>query len=317
MRVNPIRIVTDRLCQESPEWEHADLAGDAAAWREAGILKATGRYTRVRCTCGETHEAEVEDGFAYCSFTGHRFPVMPEDLLIYTFDPCRMVEVITELMRCREDPVEVIPSRLWKMGKAGVPIAGRSRDLFFAPRMTGYAQDIYDHLPDKKTPLLIVGSSHFLPDNNGKIDDNRIVMLDSVLSIEDGCLVLDKDWMSSLVSDAPEDNSTPKRRESSGETVERMERELNKYLEAAFRNYCEKIRKGQGRQMPEKRLTLAVLADMVGIDESWCSRLLELKKPIDQCERMELRLMWDSTQDIDYMVAYGKKHWGRKYKGWR
>lgn len=73
----------------------------------------------------------------------------------------------------------------------------------------------------------------------------------------------------------------------------------------------------QGRQMPEKRLTLAALGDMIGVDESWCSRLLELKKPIEQCEQKELRHMWDSTQDIDYMVAYGAKKWGRKYKGWR
>ena len=317
MRMNPVRVVTERLCQTSPEWEYADLTGEAAIWRDSGIIKATGRYSSVKCTCGETHDAEVEDGFAYCGLTGHRFPVKPEDLLIYTFDPIRMVETITELMRCREAPVEVIPARLWKMGKSGVPVAGRSRDLFFSPRMTGNAQDVYDALPNTKTPLLIVGSSRLQPDNNGKIDDNRIIMLDSVLSVEDGLLVLDNAWMSSLVSDAPEENVTPKRRESTGETVEWMKRALERYLEAAFRNYCEKISKGQGRQMPEKRLTLAALGDMIGVDESWCSRLLELKKPIEQCEQKELRHMWDSTQDIDYMVAYGAKKWGRKYKGWR
>jgi len=64
--------------------------------------------------------------------------------------------------------------------------------------------------------------------------------------------------------------------------------------------------------MPEPRLTLSALADMAGISTGWCSHILELKKPIEKCRHMQLRHAWDSTQDIDLMVAYGKKHWGKK-----
>ena len=316
MRMNAVRVVTERLNQASPEWEHSDLTGEAAVWRDTGIIRATGRWSCVKCTCGETHDAEVEDGYAYCSFTGHRFRVKPEDLLVYTFQPNRMVEVLTELMKCREEPVEVIPARLWKMGKSGVPIVGRSRDIFFAPCMTGNARDIYDALPNTKTPLLIVGSSRLSPDTGNRFDDSRIVMLDSVLTIEGGALMLDFDWLGSQVSDAIEDTVTPKRKESRGDTVEHLQHTLDLYLEAAFSNYCVELNRGHGRQMLEPRLTLSALAEMAGISTGWCSHILELKKPIEKCRHMQLRHAWDSTQDIDLMVAYGKKHWGKKNRGW-
>ena len=92
---------------------------------------------------------------------------------------------------------------------------------------------------------------------------------------------------------------------------------LDPHLEAAYSNYCEELNRGHGRQMPEPRLTLSSLAEMGGISTGWCSHLLELKKPIEKCRHKELRNAWDSTQDIDLMVAYGKQHWGKKNRGWR
>ncbi len=71
-----------------------------------------------------------------------------------------------------------------------------------------------------------------------------------------------------------------------------------------------------GQQMPKKRLTLTALAGMVGKDKSRISRLLEISKPMDRCTHLEIRAMWEATQDLTLMVQYGKRKWGRKYRGW-
>ena len=150
-------LVTDRLCTGDPEWECRALEDEAAIWKKSGILKPTRRRSSVWCTCGETHVAEVEDGprldgsygpIAYCSCSGHFYPVDKEDLISYTFDVKRMLEVLAGLLRCRGDVAEVIPGRLWRLGKSGVAIGGRSREIYFAPRLTKDAQVIYDRLPD-------------------------------------------------------------------------------------------------------------------------------------------------------------------------
>lgn len=321
-----MRMVTDRLCTSDPEWENRELVDEAVIWKDTGILKATGRYNCVRCTCGETHTAEVEDGrrrdgsygpIAHCCYTGHAFPVEPEDLISYTFDPNRMLEILSELLRCREEPVEVIPDRLWKMGKSGVAIGGRSRDVYFATRMTQRnTQETYDRLPDSKTPLLVVGSSHMIPDWHGRYDDNRVIMLESILIPQNGKWTLDLEWLNTLANDALEEEPVPETRDATGATVEAIQKALHLYLEAAFRNYCEQIRKGNGAQMPKPALTLTALAKMVQKDKSRVSRLLELRKPLEQCSHAEIRIQWESTQDITMMVQYGKKYWGRKYRGW-
>ena len=47
-------------------------------------------------------------------------------------------------------------------------------------------QDIYDKLPDSKTPLLIVGSSRYSKGPDNPYEDNRIISLDTILMIQDG-----------------------------------------------------------------------------------------------------------------------------------
>ena len=323
--MNVMRMVTDRLCTGDPEWEYRELVDEAAVWKKSGILKPNRRRSSVWCTCGESHVAEVEDGprldgsygpIAYCCRSGHFYPVEKEDLISYSFDANRMMEVLAGLLRCRGDVVAVIPGRLWKIGKSGVAIGGRSREIYFAPRLTKDADSIYDRLPDTKTPLLIVGSSHLQKDYRGRFDDSRVVLLDEILSVQKGEWVLDTGWLDTLTTDKIEEPPPPATRDSTGATVGEIKKALHIYLEAAFRNYCEQLTKGNGRQMPKERLTLTALAGIVGKDKSRISRLLEIRKPLDKCTNLEIRLMWDATQDIELMAEYGRKNWGRKYRGW-
>lgn len=110
---------------------------------------------------------------AFCALTGGAREVKEEELVGYTFQPRKMAELFHSLLKCREEVEELIPGRLWKMGRTGVPIAGRSRYIYFTPRLNDEPQDIYAALPDAKTPLLIVGSSRFSKSPENPFEDNR------------------------------------------------------------------------------------------------------------------------------------------------
>ena len=90
------------------------------------------------------------------------------------------------------------------MGRSGVPVAGRSRDIYFTPHLNDDPQDIYDNLPDSKTPLRIVGSSRYSKSPDNPYEDNRIISLDAILMIQDGKWALDMEWLHQLAGDAPD-----------------------------------------------------------------------------------------------------------------
>ena len=120
-----------------------------------------------------------------------------------------MAELFHSLLKCREEVEELIPGRLWKMGRTGVPIAGRSRDIYFTPRLNEEPQDIYAALPDAKTPLLIVGSSRFSKSPENPFEDNRVISLDAILMIQNDKWVLDMEWLHQLACDGLDEEPEP------------------------------------------------------------------------------------------------------------
>lgn len=320
MCVRAIQLVSDRLCLTDPEWQSKELVGEAEMWKKAGILRATKRYTTVDCDCDEQlHQADVlefeRDGktkyMAFCALTGGAREVKEEELVGYTFQPRKMAELFHSLLKCREEVEELIPGRLWKMGRTGVPIAGRSRDIYFTPRLNEEPQDIYAALPDAKTPLLIVGSSRFSKSPENPFEDNRVISLDAILMIQNDKWVLDMEWLHQLACDGLDEEPEPETRDATATTVGAIKKALHQYLEEQYRYYCNEIRRGRGAQLL-KPITQDYLAECIGKSKARVSALLELKVPIDRCKNIEIRAMWEASHDIEKMVAYGQKHWGRK-----
>ena len=320
MCVRAMQLVTDRLCLTNPEWQSKELVGEAELWKTSGILRATKRYTTVDCDCDEQlHQAEVmefeRDGktkyMAFCSLTGGAREVKEEELIGYTFQPAKVAELFHSLFRCRADVDMIIPGRLWKMGKTGVPVAGRSRDLYFTPRLNDDPQDIYAVLPDSKTPLLIVGSSRYSKCLENTYEDNRIVSLDTILMIQDGKWELDMEWLHQLANDAPDEEPEHETRDATATTVGAIKKVLHEYLETQYRHYCNELRRGNGSQLA-KPITQDHLAGRVGKSKPRISALLELKTPFEKCTNPEIRALWDASHDLNLMVAYGNKHWGSR-----
>ena len=235
MCVRAIQLVSDRLCLTDPEWQSKELVGEAEMWKKAGILRATKRYTTVDCDCDEQlHQADVlefeRDGktkyMAFCALTGGAREVKEEELVGYTFQPRKMAELFHSLLKCREEVEELIPGRLWKMGRTGVPIAGRSRDIYFTPRLNDEPQDIYAALPDAKTPLLIVGSSRFSKSPENPFEDNRVISLDAILMIQDDKWVLDMEWLHQLACDGLDEEPEPVDKGSRADTVDAVKNVL-------------------------------------------------------------------------------------------
>ena len=103
----------------------------------------------------------------------------------------------------------------------------------------------------------------------------------------------------------------PETRDATATTVGAIKKALHQYLEEQYRYYCNEIRRGRGAQLL-KPITQDYLAECIGKSKARVSALLELKVPIDRCKNIEIRAMREASHDIEKMVAYGQKHWGRK-----
>lgn len=320
MCVRAIQLVSDRLCLTDPEWQSKELVGEAEMWKKAGILRATKRYTTVDCDCDEQlHQADVlefeRDGktkyMAFCALTGGAREVKEEELVGYTFQPRKMAELFHSLLKCREEVEELIPGRLWKMGRTGVPIAGRSRDIYFTPRLNDEPQDIYAALPEAKTPLLIVGSSRFSKSPENPFEDNRVISLDAILMIQDDKWVLDMEWLHQLACDGLDEEPEPVDKGSRADTVDAVKNVLYEHLRSAYSYYCDQIEKGNGRKLL-KPPTMAWIGKQVGKDRTTVSRIIEPDVPDRNARYLEVHALWKACNDIDLLAQYGQSHWGNK-----
>lgn len=320
MCVRAIQLVSDRLCLTDPEWQSKELVGEAEMWKKAGILRSTKRYTTVDCDCDEQlHQADVlefeRDGktkyMAFCALTGGAREVKEEELVGYTFQPRKMAELFHSLLKCREEVEELIPGRLWKMGRTGVPIAGRSRDIYFTPRLNDEPQDIYAALPDAKTPLLIVGSSRFSKSPENPFEDNRVISLDAILMIQDDKWVLDMEWLHQLACDGLDEEPEPVDKGSRADTVDAVKNVLYEHLRNAYSYYCDQIEKGNGRKLL-KPPTMAWIGKQVGKDRTTVSRIIEPDVPDRNARYLEVHALWKACNDIDLLAQYGQSHWGNK-----
>ena len=320
MCVRAIQLVSDRLGLTDPEWQSKELVGEAEMWKKAGILRATKRYTTVDCDCDEQlHQADVlefeRDGktkyMAFCALTGGAREVKEEELVGYTFQPRKMAELFHSLLKCREEVEELIPGRLWKMGRTGVPIAGRSRDIYFTPRLNDEPQDIYAALPDAKTPLLIVGSSRFSKSPENPFEDNRVISLDAILMIQDDKWVLDMEWLHQLACDGLDEEPEPVDKGSRADTVDAVKNVLYEHLRSAYSYYCDQIEKGNGRKLL-KPPTMAWIGKQVGKDRTTVSRIIEPDVPDRNARYLEVHALWKACNDIDLLAQYGQSHWGNK-----
>lgn len=320
MCVRAIQLVSDRLCLTDPEWQSKELVGEAEMWKKAGILRATKRYTTVDCDCDEQlHQADVlefeRDGktkyMAFCALTGGAREVKEEELVGYTFQPRKMAELFHSLLKCREEVEELIPGRLWKMGRTGVPIAGRSRDIYFTPRLNDEPQDIYAALPDAKTPLLIVGSSRFSKSPENPFEDNRVISLDAILMIQNDKWVLDMEWLHQLACDGLDEEPEPVDKGSRADTVAAVKDVLYEHLRSAYSYYCDQIEKGNGRKLL-KPPTMSWIGKQVGKDRTTVSRIIEPDVPDRNARYIEVHALWKACNDIDLLAQYGQSHWGNK-----
>lgn len=325
MCVRAIQLVSDRLCLTDPEWQSKELVGEAEMWKKAGILRATKRYTTVDCDCDEQlHQADVlefeRDGktkyMAFCALTGGAREVKEEELVGYTFQPRKMAELFHSLLKCREEVEELIPGRLWKMGRTGVPIAGRSRDIYFTPRLNDEPQDIYAALPNAKTPLLIVGSSRFSKSPENSFEDNRVISLDAILMIQNDKWVLDIEWLHQLACDGLDEEPEPVDKGSRADTVDAVKNVLYEHLRSAYSYYCDQIEKGNGRKLLPPP-TLEFIGTQVGKARTTVSRIIEPKVDDKKARYIEVHALWKACNDIDLLIQYGQNHWGKKNHRYR
>lgn len=129
--------------------------------------------------------------------------VEPEMCESWEVDPSGFASAVHRVLQLKGKPKEVMPDRLWKLGRTSWPAGGRStREVVFARRM--YERDassVVAHLDAGGRAIVLV--PHVPPDKGifpGRVP--AVITLSQVATIEDRSLCLDVLAMAEAVKDA-------------------------------------------------------------------------------------------------------------------
>lgn len=206
-------------------WARADAeesrfsADDVATWPAGqeqllvglGLLRRDDNTTTVICdACPDGHVEEVVfvrspagspvRAYIWCPHAG-RVAVAPERLMQWVVDSAGTASAVATGLDVAGQPEEVVPGRIWHLGKA--TIAGRSRDMFLARGLTWIdAPSVLaacERLNGAASPVVFVPSA-VPPADVWQGDAREVVPLGTVIRLHDGRLAADHDHLESLLS---------------------------------------------------------------------------------------------------------------------
>jgi len=275
-----------------------------------GVLREIAPASVASCTdCGGGHQRRVEyisdckteakHGYINCPECGV-VEVSPDSLKRWCVDLPRFLRVVFGSAGVSGPASELVPGRLWRVGKVGW--AGRSREVYFG---RCYRRDDGHALTDEmlRRPKAIL----FVPTEEsagrwGGATKNLVVAIESCLAIDDQSVDFDVDYVEARLADAGLAGDTKskrptRKRADRAAKIEALENELIAHVRAARDHaYATKDRTGTPELLP--RPTQKLLAKLAGVTESDVSRCLK-----DSAAR-ELRLLWEIALDLDRIMCW-------------
>jgi hypothetical protein len=223
--------------------------------------------------------------------------IEPESLLRWQLDCGRLWEVICRDAKCDVQLREVVPGRLWRIGRSCW--AGCNWDILGGCRL--WQQDGGDILSLNRwtaRSILFVPDRSPLPGTEGQRPLHLMVMRE--LMRRNGGRQLDVDQLETQLQGAAEQSPerkhrTIRKRASRAALIEVLVKHLKEHLDAAIDHARATSERGLAELLP--RPSQRDLARLTGVAEMAVSRCLR-----DPAAR-ELRLLWSTAGDLDQLLA--------------
>lgn len=274
--------------------------------RDMGLLRPGDTVGHVICRdCGDDHLAEVmrivyPDGtvrfFAVCPKNG-RVEIPRERLLQWTMDFTPLLAAIMSALGSSEKPQEVVPGRVWNLGRAA--LVGQSRPLWAVRGLSWPdAAAIAQAVPKGRSPVVFV---------LGQLPDGEILDIPSDSLIE-ARTVSDLDAKGLSVSTAAIDSQLrgnppepvakkAKKRGQRTAAIDAIKQALREHLRAA-RDHAYSSRDHDEGPNLLPRPSQQQLADQLKVHVSSVSRAIN--DPSDK----EIAILWEAANDIEKVMKF-------------
>lgn len=277
-----------------------------SAWEASGIVRPADAATSVACAdCGSLRRVQIEidvdkvgHGYISCPECGiaevdlaalRRWAIDPEQLLVAIFQSAATVAL-----------TELVPQRLWRIGKAAW--GGRPRELLFALCKRHDVEDAVRNVLKKRPKSVLFVPTE--PDAASWSDEvsNKVVALESVAFIQGATFAMDGVYLESLLSAGEPAAASPakqktRRRSPRTAKIEALKKVMIEHLRAA-RDHAVSTRDLTGGAELLPCPSKEAFGSQAGLKPYDVTRCFQ-----DQAGE-DLHTLWNLAHDLDRILAY-------------
>lgn len=305
----PLNLILRRLESNPPKITKLELGVALPQCLALGLLRQAEPARALPCPeCDGSRLLTIEFIQNKLTKKNHAYIACPE---------CGPVEVsIEQLERWRVDPVavakavfrqlfpalnlptEILPGRLWRVGK--VTLAGQPREIFFACGYRATADTAVVEALRGRTKSVLLMPSEVGVARWGSATGNLVLALESLAALTKSGIELDLGLLESRVAahfGTKAAKLKPKRRSVRVANIEALQRELMEHLRTA-RDHAVTSRDLSGEAKLLPRPTKEELGKRARVSPSAVTRCF------NDAAGANLRLMWEWAADLDRILTF-------------
>jgi len=271
-----------------------------------GLLRKQPIGKKVRCRdCDSTIPVVARERktgiilYGDCPECGF-YELEPEEQVLWRIDYTPLFEAARKSLGCSGEIAEIVPTALWSLGRA--PIAGQSREIFACAGINTYRNpEIMPHIPDGKTPILLILGNAPIPEKLGSFSSDRVFNFSHLARLENKEIVFDSSHIRSLIAALPAleppPAKAPGKNSKIGDLAVKLKQTLREHMKGVYSAMLQAERSNTDYVFPELRQS--DLAKMYNVPRVY------IKRAIDS--DLELRTLLESANNRDSTMAYGAK----------
>ena len=228
------------------------------------------------------------------------YELLPEEQVLWRIDFTPLFEATRKSLSCMGEIAEIVPNALWSLGRA--PLAGQSREIFACAGInTDRNAEIMPHIPNGKTPILLILGNAPSPEKLGSFSADRVFNFSHLAKMENGEIVFDPTHIqtnagcSALTEDPPKKVSG--RNSVIGDVIIKLKAELRQFMQGVYSDF--ERAENSGREPVFDGIRQNQLAVLAGVTPVIVNRALK--------KDMELKALFDTANNPRTAYAYGRK----------